>query len=173
MSKPWDQAFMDICGVIARQSECVSHSVGAVITLENSIVATGFNRTFTDANSCQDHFVSYSALEQSIEHHEWSRVNELHAEQDAIVNALRTGITISGATIYCSFSPCEDCMKLIVASGISRVVYEEEYSKSNPESINLARLLGIKVEQIDFYDIDKKKEIERYNDEYRQLLWQK
>jgi dCMP deaminase len=79
-------------------------------------------------------------------HHNFSIQWELHAEQNAISMAAKNGIAINNCDLYTSVSPCSDCAKLIVASGIKRVFYIELYDRDN--TINWLKNRGILVEQL-------------------------
>jgi len=75
---------------------------------------------------------------------------EIHAEQNAIAYSLRAGTNIEGATIYSALLPCMECAKLIVASGIRRVVYTEDYvdKRFNESSIDFLKMNGVEVVKI-------------------------
>jgi len=75
---------------------------------------------------------------------------EIHAEQNAIAYSLRAGTNIEGATIYSALLPCMECAKLIVASGIKRVVYTEEYidKRFNETSRDFLNINGVKVDKV-------------------------
>lgn len=75
---------------------------------------------------------------------------EIHAEQNAIAYSLRAGTNIEGATIYSALLPCMECAKLIVASGIKRVVYTEDYvdKRFNESSIDFLKMNGVEVVKI-------------------------
>jgi dCMP deaminase len=105
----WDNFYLSICSLIAQQSYAEDRKVGAIIVKDDNIISFSYNGTArgTD-NDTQSNPV-------------------LHAEAHAIAKVARSNLSTSGATLYCTLSPCIDCSKLILASGISRVVYQSEY----------------------------------------------
>lgn len=115
--------FMKIAILFATQSTCQRHKVGAVITKDNKMISTGYNGVASGCVHCEDHTFTKPG-----EHHEWSNVNEIHAEVNAILQADKT--KLKGATLYCTLAPCNNCCKLIIASGIETVIYHEEYNKA-------------------------------------------
>lgn len=118
------KVFMKIAKLFATQSTCQKHQVGAVIVdRENKIVSIGYNGVASGVIHCEDREFTKPG-----EHHEWSNVNEIHAEVNAILQADRN--RLKGSTLYCTLGPCNDCCKIIIASGIETVVYMEEYNKA-------------------------------------------
>ncbi|MBR1733436.1 MAG: cytidine deaminase, partial [Alloprevotella sp.] len=70
----------------------------------------------------------------------------LHAEANAITKVAKSGNSSAGATLYVTASPCVECSKLIIQSGITRVVYRDEYRLT--DGVDLLRRAGIEVEQL-------------------------
>ena len=125
--KDKNKFFKDIVLRIADQSECLSRKVGAIITIEDRIVAEGWNSPPkkclpTDCMRCNaaDH-VSGKHLEKALCQ---------HAEQGAIATAAYLGISIKGGVMYCTTKPCAQCASLIVHSGIKEVLYIEDYDSN-------------------------------------------
>lgn len=117
-----DVQFLQIAKIVAGTSKCVSVQVGAVIAKEGRIISTGYNGTPSGyLNCCDVH------SERGAAHSEWSNRYEIHAEQNALLYAAKYGISVKGATLYTTVEPCFQCLKMIVASGISRIVYDEPY----------------------------------------------
>ena len=71
----------------------------------------------------------------------------IHAEQNAIIQAAKLGVSIEGATLYCTHQPCVICAKMIVNSGISRVVYGEGYP--DEFAMQMFEMAGVKIERYD------------------------
>ena len=69
----------------------------------------------------------------------------VHAEQNAIIQAAKLGVSIDGATLYCTHQPCVICAKMIINAGISRVVYKEGYP--DDFSLELFKESGLLVEK--------------------------
>ncbi len=118
---------MDITHLIAKRSTCLRRQVGALLVKDKKILATGYN----GAPSRLEHCLDIGCIRQkkgipSGERHELCR--GLHAEQNAIIQAAYHGVEILGATLYCTNHPCIICSKMIINSGIERIVYEEGYA---------------------------------------------
>ena len=150
MRKSWDEYFMEIAEIVKTRSTCLRRQVGAVIVKDNRIITTGYNgapsglRHCTDIGGCERERLHIPSGQR----HELCRA--LHAEQNAIIQAAKLGVSIQDATLYCTHQPCVICAKMIVNSGISRVVYREGY----PDEFARQMLLegGVKLEK--FEDTD-------------------
>jgi dCMP deaminase len=118
-----DKNFLNIAYELATASKCVSRQTGSVIVKWGRIVSTGYNGTPAWYENCRDHFNG----EYTKEHHDWSYKYEIHAEMNAIVWAAREWISIQGGTIYCTYEPCFDCTRAIIAAGLVRIVFREKY----------------------------------------------
>ncbi len=144
MSRPqWDDYFMDIVDIIKNRSTCLRRQVGAVIVQDKRILATGYNGAPSGCRHCEEVGCLREQLKiPSGERHELCRAS--HAEQNAIVQAAKHGVSIDGATIYVTAQPCVICSKLIINAGISRIVYSGSYP--DKLSMELLQEAGIKVE---------------------------
>ncbi len=125
----WDQRFMELAGVIANWASCYKQNrkVGAVIVRNKRIVTTGYNGAPAGIKTCVERG---ECLREKLGIASGTRHEicyAVHAEQNAIIQAARLGISIDGATLYCTHQPCVLCAKMIVNSGIKRVVYREGY----------------------------------------------
>jgi dCMP deaminase len=136
MNRPsWEEYFMEIARLVARRSTCLRRQVGAVLVKDKNILATGYNGTPSGITHCSE----VGCLRQKLnvpsgERHELCR--GLHAEQNAIIQAAKHGVNIAGATLYCTNSPCIICSKMIINSGVQRIVYLEGY----PDDLSLEML---------------------------------
>ena len=127
----FDQSYIEMAGVWARNSYCKRRQVGAIIVKDKMIISDGYNGTPAGfENICEDD----NGLTKSY---------VLHAEANAITKIARSGNNSDGATLYVTSSPCIECAKLIIQSGIKRVVYSEEYRLT--DGIDLLRRAGIEV----------------------------
>jgi len=140
-----DRNFINIAKEIATASKCVSKQVGAVIVKDGRILSTGYNGTPAGYINCCDYWDN----KYTKEHHEWSKLYEIHAEMNAIIWAAREGISIKDATIYVTLEPCSECSKNLIASGIKRIVYEKSYEHNNSEIISkFIKDNGVVIEQL-------------------------
>ena len=126
-------------------SDCVRLKVGAVLTRDGKVIATGFNYAL-GTDDCHNHFRDRSADEVRLFHSDFSDRYEIHAEAMAICQCAADGISARGATLYVTHSPCMECAKLIAASGISEVRYLHLYK--NGEGLRLLKERGISYGQI-------------------------
>ena len=135
MSRPsWSEYFMSITRMVAKRSTCTRRHVGAILVKDKRILATGYNGAPARLRHCEE--VGCLRRDGSIpsgERHELCR--GLHAEQNAIIQAAYHGISISGATLYCTNKPCAICTKMIINSGIRKVIYEEDYDDALAEQM--------------------------------------
>lgn len=125
----WDKRFMELTCEIAKWSSCYkdNRNVGAIIVKNKRILTTGYNGAPAGIQSCRERgeCMRISLNIKSGERHELCYA--IHAEQNAIIQAAKLGVAIDGATLYCTHQPCSICAKMIVNSGISKVVYLNPY----------------------------------------------
>jgi len=127
--KKWDERFMEIAFAVAKWSSCFKEDrqVGAVIARDKRILTTGYNGAGSGIISCKERGACMRADNkvESGTRHEYCYA--VHAEQNAVIQAAKIGVSIDGATIYCTHQPCVICAKIIINSGIKRIVYCEDY----------------------------------------------
>ena len=131
MSRPsWDDYFLKLALLVAERSTCLRHHVGAVLVRDRRVLSTGYNGAASGLKDCLE--LGCLRDEQNIPsgtRHEVCRA--IHAEQNAIIQAGLHGVSIGGAAMYCTHSPCLICAKMIVNAGIVRVVSFTGYADSN------------------------------------------
>ncbi|MBN1613304.1 MAG: cytidine/deoxycytidylate deaminase family protein [Deltaproteobacteria bacterium] len=141
----WDDYFMDIVDLVARRSTCRRRRVGAVLVRDRRILSTGYNGAPSGLRHCLDIGCLREQLHvPSGERHELCR--GLHAEQNAIIQAAYHGVSVKGATLYCTNHPCIICAKMIINAGISGVIFREGYRDKLAEEI--LQEAGISVSQL-------------------------
>jgi dCMP deaminase len=141
----WDDYFMSIAKTVASRSNCVKRKVAAVVTKDRRIISTGYNGTPRGTKNCNEGGCP--------------RCNELspggtrldeclcsHGEENAITQAAYHGVSLRGASIYTTFSPCLHCTKMIINAGLGEVVYNTDYPLGET-SLALLREAGVKVRQ--------------------------
>ena len=142
----WDKRFMELAYLVATWSSCFQENrhIGAVIVKDKRILTTGYNGAPSGVKSCVER---KSCLRRELQIESGTR-HELcyavHAEQNAISQAAKLGISVEGATLYCTHQPCVICAKMIINSGIKRIVYREGYP--DEFSMQLLNESGVKVE---------------------------
>lgn len=151
----WDEYFMKIAEVVATRSNCVRPAKGAVIVIDKKIISTGYNGTPVNVKNCIDggcvrcNDVYNGKMVSGTYNYEPNSKSECiccHAEENAIVHAAKHGISTKGATLFTSFSPCTWCAKMIINSGIIRIVAKEDYPTGL--SINILKQAKITLDRI-------------------------
>ena len=131
----YDNAYMRMAEEWAKLSHCTRKNVGALIVKDRMIIADGYNGSPSGfPNACEN--------AEGITH--WY---VLHAEANAITKLARSNNSAEGATLYITLSPCRDCAKLILQSGISRVVYKAAYKDTS--GVDFLKKSSIKTELLD------------------------
>ena len=135
-----DRRYLRMARIWSENSYCERRQVGALIVKDKMIISDGYNGTPSGfPNICEENNVTFPYV--------------LHAEANAITKIARSGNNSDGATLYVTDSPCIECSKLIIQSGIKRVVYGREYRLS--DGIDLLRRAGIMVEFLPLEDNEK------------------
>lgn len=158
-----DTMFTMICQVVAQRSTCWRSQVGAVIVKEGRVISMGYNGPVSGMPACEeieprvrydmDHGKLPIWMEKEIRQKVCMGSNctrSLHAETNAIAFAARAGVSVEGCTMYCTMSPCINCAKVIVNSGIKKLVYMEEYRDTT--GLDLLKSAGIAVVHLDAID---------------------
>ena len=122
----WDEYFMDITRRVATRSTCLRRAVGAILVHDKRIIASGYNGGPSGLAHCLD----IGCLREKLgipsgQQHELCR--GIHAEQNAIIQAARYGVSIEGSVLYCTTQPCTQCTKMLINAGITEIVYAEGY----------------------------------------------
>ena len=146
-SRPsWDEYFMDITFLVAKRSTCLRRAVGALVVKDKRILSTGYNGAPSGIRHCNETGCLRETLNvASGENHELCR--GIHAEQNAIIQAAYHGVSIKGATLFCTNLPCSICAKMIINAGIKKICYHSGYADTmSEEMLNEA---GIDIKKID------------------------
>lgn len=130
----FDEKYMEMARIWATNSYCKRRQVGALLVKDRMIISDGYNGTPSGfENNCEDG--------DGI-----TKPYVLHAEANAITKVAKSGNSAEGSTLYVTASPCVECAKLIIQSGIRRVVYSDEYRLT--DGIDLLKRAGIEVDQV-------------------------
>lgn len=125
----WDEYFMEIMDTVSKRATCDRGRSGCVIAKDNQLLVSGYVGSPAGMKHCDE----VGHLIKKVQHlDEENRITEhcvrtVHAEQNAICQAAKRGISIEGATLYCRMTPCRTCAMLIINCGIKRVVCERKY----------------------------------------------
>lgn len=141
----WETYFMDITRLVAKRSTCRRRAVGAILVKDKRVLSTGYNGAPSGIRHCLD----IGCLREDMnvasgERHELCR--GIHAEQNAIIQAAFHGVSIRGATLFCTNLPCSICAKMIINAGIIKIYYESGYA--DPMSDEMFNEAGIEVVQL-------------------------
>ena len=152
--KKWDLSFMEIASMFANHSSCVKRKVGAVLVKDLRILSTGYNGTPSGLCNCDEVFKNPTDLKDGtlphgikITHHDFAEQFEIHAEQNCLSFAAKNGVSTKDCTLYITTAPCVNCAKIIIASGIKKVIYNEIYK--NDYGLKLLKAAKIKCESLD------------------------
>ncbi|MEM5817444.1 MAG: dCMP deaminase family protein [Desulfitobacterium hafniense] len=143
----WDEYFMQMAQVVAGRSTCLRRQVGAVIVKDKQILSTGYNGSPTGLSHC----AQKGCLRQQLGIPSGERTEicrAVHAEQNALVQAAKHGVSINGADIYTTFQPCVLCTKLLINAGIKRVFFL--YSYPDPLALEMATEAELELIQLEF-----------------------
>jgi dCMP deaminase len=126
-----DRRYMRMARIWAENSYCERRKVGALLVKNQMIISDGYNGTPSGfENKCEDE-------------NNMSKPYVLHAEANAITKVARSHNSSDGATLYVTASPCIECAKLIIQSGIRRVIYGEKYRIM--DGVDLLEKAGIEI----------------------------
>jgi dCMP deaminase len=138
-----DEYFMEIASVISKRSTCLRNKVGAIFVREKRILSTGYNGAPTGLPHCDEVGCAREDVPSGTRH---ELCRAVHAEQNAIIQAALHGISIEGATLYCTHQPCILCAKMMINAHVRRVVYSQSYP--DDASLKFLSLAGIATSQI-------------------------
>jgi len=146
----WDDYFMEVADAISKRATCDRGRSGCVIARDKQLLVTGYVGSPQGLPHCDDigHQMKKTIHEDG--HVTQHCVRTVHAEQNAICQAAKRGISIDKATLYCRMTPCRTCAMLIINCGIVRVVCENRYHAAD-ESEDMFKQAGI---QLDYVSVE-------------------
>ena len=119
----WDRTCMDLAYAVSEHATCLRRKVGAVISKDGRIIATGFNGAPEGVPHCTE-CIRDKLNVPSGQRHELSRA--VHAEMNAIIQCALHGVSPEGATIYITVTPCSMCLKALINARIKRIVIDKD-----------------------------------------------
>lgn len=140
-----DEYFMEIATIVAKRSTCLRNQVGAVVVKDKRILSTGYNGAPRNLQHCLD--IGCIRQQNNIAsgtRHELCRA--VHAEQNAIIQAALHGVSIEGATLYCTHQPCILCAKMLINARIEKVFFGAAYPDT--EALKFFEKASVIVEQL-------------------------
>ncbi|GJM61701.1 MULTISPECIES: deoxycytidylate deaminase [Persicobacter] len=146
MSRPnFDDIYMELALNIARRSHCIKKHVGAVLAKDTRIISIGYNGPPAGTHNCDEEFPGTGCSRDS----KGSCSLAIHAEQNAILYAVKNKSDVEGSTLYVTLAPCLPCARIIYSAGIKKVIYYKSYAeyKGLPcdEGVDFLRKFGIDI----------------------------
>lgn len=143
----WDEYFLEVMHALAKRATCSRGRTACVIVKDKQIIASGYVGSPPGLPHCDEvgHLMKKMIHDDgTISEH---CVRTIHAEQNALCQAAKRGVSVDGATIYCKLAPCRTCAMLLITAGIKRVVAEYKY-QSGAEAEEMMKMAGITVDYI-------------------------
>ncbi|MFZ2149905.1 MAG: cytidine/deoxycytidylate deaminase family protein [Minisyncoccia bacterium] len=143
----WDEYFLGMANYVGTRATCDRGRSGSVIVKDRRVISTGYVGSPPGLPHCDEagHDMQKVVNEDGTESMHCIRTT--HAEQNAIVQAARFGVSIDGATIYCRMVLCHVCAKLAVTAGIKRIVAQNDYHAAK-RTKDILKKAGVKLEII-------------------------
>lgn len=143
----FDDIFMELAVNLAKRSHCIKKHVGAVLSKDTRIISIGYNGPPSGTHNCDVEFPETGCASDS----KGSCSLAIHAEQNAILYAVKNNTAVEGSTLYVTLSPCLACARIIFSMGISRVIYLFSYAEykgiGSDEGVDFLRKFGVQVDR--------------------------
>ncbi len=148
MERPeFDDIFMELAVNLAKRSHCIKRHVGAVLTKDTRIISIGYNGPPSGTHNCDLEWPNEGCPRDS----KGSCSLALHAEQNAILYAVKNKTDVEGATLYVTLSPCIACARIIYTMKIKKVIYLKSYAEykgiPSDEGVDFLRKFGVEAEK--------------------------
>ena len=150
MNKPdFDDIFMELAVNLAQRSHCIKKHVGAVLTKDTRIISIGYNGPPPGTHHCDEEFPVEGCRRDS----KGSCSLALHAEQNAILYAVKNKASVEGSTLFVTLAPCLPCARIIYSMGISKVIFLNSYAEYKgiglDEGLEFLKKFGVTVSKYD------------------------
>ena len=148
MSRPaFDDIYMELAVNLAKRSHCIKRHVGAVLAKDTRIISIGYNGPPSGTHNCDVEWPETGCPRDS----KGGCSLAIHAEQNAILYAVRNKTSVEGATIYVTLSPCLSCARIIFSMGIKKVIFLNSYAEhkglASDEGVDFLKKFGVTVEK--------------------------
>lgn len=138
---------MELAVNLAKRSHCIKRHVGAVLVRDTRIISIGYNGPPSGTHNCDEEFPEEGCPRDS----KGGCSLAIHAEQNAILYAVKNKSTVEGATLYVTLSPCLACARIIFTAGIKKVIFLKSYASykgiASDEGVDFLQKFGVEVEQ--------------------------
>jgi len=146
----FNSIFMNLASDLARRSHCVKAQVGAVLTKDTRIISIGYNGPPAGTHNCDLEWPDTGCPRDT----RGSCSLALHAEENAILYAVKNGADLEGSTLYVTLSPCLPCARIIFSSGIKKVFYRNSYAEykglPSDEGVEFLNRFGLEAIKAEF-----------------------
>jgi dCMP deaminase len=143
----FDDIYMELAVNLAKRSHCIKRHVGAVLTKDTRIISIGYNGPPSGTHNCDIEWPEAGCPRDS----KGGCSLAIHAEQNAILYAVKNKTSVEGATLYITLSPCLSCARIIYSMRIKQVIYLNSYAEhkgiANDEGVDFLRKFGVAVEK--------------------------
>src|ERR1700761_4545293 len=151
----FDHIFMNLATDLAKRSHCVKAQVGAVLVKDTRIISIGYNGPPSGTHNCDEEWPGVGCARDS----KGSCSLALHAEENAILYAVKNGANLAGATLYTTLSPCLPCARLIFSAGVKKVLFDKSYAAYkglvSDEGVDFLNHFGVEAVRFDVELADK------------------
>ena len=144
MHRPaFDDIYIELAVNLAARSHCIKRHVGAVLTKDTRIISIGYNGPPSGTHNCDEEWPAIGCPRDS----KGGCSLAIHAEQNAILYAVKNKTSVEGATLYVTLSPCLACARIIYSMGIQKVVYLNSYAEhkgiATDEGVDFLQRFGV------------------------------
>ncbi|ELR71565.1 dCMP deaminase, putative [Fulvivirga imtechensis AK7] len=148
MRRPeFDDIFMELAVNLAKRSHCIMRHVGAVLTKDTRIISIGYNGPPAGTHNCDEEWPEQGCPRDS----KGGCSLAIHAEQNALLYAVKNKTEVKGATLYVTLAPCLACARIIYTMGVSKVIYLNSYAEykgiESDEGVDFLEKFGVEVER--------------------------
>ena len=148
MQRPkFDDIYMELAVNLAKKSHCIKRHVGAVLTKETRIISIGYNGPPAGTHNCDEEWQEKGCPRDS----KGGCSLAIHAEQNALLYAVKNKTEVVGATLYVTLSPCLACSRIIYTMGVKKVIYLNSYAEykgiESDEGLDFLSKFGVEVER--------------------------
>ena len=144
--KSFDHLFMELAINLASKSHCIKRHVGAVLTKDTRIISIGYNGPPAGTHNCDEKWPEHGCERDT----KGGCSLAIHAEQNALLYAVKNNSSVEGATLYVTLSPCLACARIISTMGVKKVIYYKSYAVykgiDKDEGVDFLLQFGVEVE---------------------------
>ena len=144
--KSFDHLFMELAINLASKSHCIKRHVGAVLTKDTRIISIGYNGPPAGTHNCDEKWPEHGCERDP----KGGCSLAIHAEQNALLYAVKNNSSVEGATLYVTLSPCLACARIILTMGVKKVIYYKSYAVykgiDKDEGVDFLLQFGVEVE---------------------------